>query len=182
MVISFLFKTAHRIGNALAGPMVFRTGQNDRGLIRHAVRTCETPMTDTTQRNERLRQILNDRRRELKHDIDSRVRNGRARQDRDGHDAVEQADAGSQAEIEYAFIEMQAASLTRIDRALARLDAGEYGRCSECAGDIAEERLRALPFASRCRTCEQQREHEQGHLRQLAQVSSLALFSNATGS
>jgi DnaK suppressor protein len=139
-------------------------------------------MTDTTQRNESLRQILNDRRRELKSDIGSRVRNGRAPQSLDGQDAVEQADAGSQAEIEYAFIAMQAASLTRIDRALARLDAGEYGRCSECAGDIAEQRLRALPFASRCRSCEQRREHEQGHLRQLAQGSSLALFSNATGS
>jgi DnaK suppressor protein len=139
-------------------------------------------MTDTTQRNESLRQILHDRRRELKNDIDSRVRNGRAAQGSDGHDVVEQADTSAQAEVEYAFIEMQATSLTRIDRALARLDAGEYGRCSDCDGDIAEQRLRALPFAIRCRSCEQKREHDQGRLRQLAHGSGLALFSNATGS
>src|SRR4030095_10880106 len=89
---------------------------------------------------------LKSRRGELKNDIDSRVRNGRAAQGYDGHDVVEQADTSAQAEVEYAFIEMQATSLTRIDRALARLDAGEYGRCSDCGGRIAAQRLRALPF------------------------------------
>ena len=137
-------------------------------------------MTDTTVRNESLRQILGDRRRELKDEIDNRVRNSRAAHAHDGHDVVEQADTGAQAEMEFTMLEMRATLLTRIDQALARLDSGEYGRCSDCRGEIAEQRLRALPFAARCRPCEQKREHEQGQLRQLAQGSSLAHFPSAT--
>ena len=42
----------------------------------------------------------------------------------------------------------------RIDDALVRLDAGQYGSCLECAREISERRLRALPFAVRCQACE----------------------------
>jgi DnaK suppressor protein len=48
--------------------------------------------------------------------------------------------------------------LTQIDTALRRLDEGLYGNCFECGDGIAEARLRALPFAVRCRDCEQSRE------------------------
>ena len=45
--------------------------------------------------------------------------------------------------------------------AIARLDTGEYGLCFECGGEIAVRRLRALPFAVRCRAYEEAREQEQ---------------------
>lgn len=45
------------------------------------------------------------------------------------------------------------AELQQIDRALARLDAGEYGRCERCGGAIADERLVMIPFAVRCVGC-----------------------------
>lgn len=41
-----------------------------------------------------------------------------------------------------------------IERALARLAAGEYGRCEECGMAIPIARLKAIPFASRCLTCQ----------------------------
>lgn len=37
--------------------------------------------------------------------------------------------------------------------ALARIDAGDYGICTLCGGDIAPARLVALPTASRCINC-----------------------------
>lgn len=40
-----------------------------------------------------------------------------------------------------------------IDRALAGLDAGTYGRCSVCGGPIAVERLLALPGVDTCVGC-----------------------------
>ena len=40
--------------------------------------------------------------------------------------------------------------LAQIDRALARLDAGTYGSCERCGRPIAEERLRARPWATLC--------------------------------
>jgi RNA polymerase-binding transcription factor DksA len=37
--------------------------------------------------------------------------------------------------------------------ALAAIDAGTYGTCSDCGGKIAPERLEALPEATKCRSC-----------------------------
>lgn len=37
--------------------------------------------------------------------------------------------------------------------ALARIEAGDYGVCDACGGDIALARLAALPTATRCITC-----------------------------
>ena len=139
-------------------------------------------MTDITLRNESLRQILCDWRLSLNNDVESRVRRSREAQSRDGQDVIEQADAGAQTEMHFAVLEMRATTVTRIDQALARLDAGDYGRCVECAGDIAEARLRALPFAARCRSCEQHRERKQRPPRQVSEGSSLVQFSNAAGS
>lgn len=41
-----------------------------------------------------------------------------------------------------------------IESALHRLDAGEFGACSECLGAISDQRLRALPFAGLCLACQ----------------------------
>jgi DnaK suppressor protein len=43
--------------------------------------------------------------------------------------------------------------LASIDSALARLDEGTYGRCERCGRPISEERLEALPYATRCIEC-----------------------------
>jgi DnaK suppressor protein len=56
------------------------------------------------------------------------------------------------------LLPMELETLARIDRSLAWLDEGNYGRCLDCEQEISEPRLRALPFAVRCRTCEVERE------------------------
>lgn len=43
--------------------------------------------------------------------------------------------------------------LEQIDRALARVNAGSYGRCEGCGEPIAPERLEVLPAASHCVRC-----------------------------
>jgi RNA polymerase-binding transcription factor DksA len=40
--------------------------------------------------------------------------------------------------------------LTEINRALARLDAGRYGRCTTCGEQIGAGRLEAMPWAEFC--------------------------------
>ena len=37
--------------------------------------------------------------------------------------------------------------------ALARIESGDYGVCTECGADIAPARLAALPTATRCIAC-----------------------------
>ena len=45
------------------------------------------------------------------------------------------------------------ATVSEIDHALERLDAGTYGRCVLCDNAIPEERLRAVPWAALCVPC-----------------------------
>jgi RNA polymerase-binding transcription factor DksA len=44
--------------------------------------------------------------------------------------------------------------LAAVDAAIARLDAGTYGRCTGCGGQIPGDRLVALPWAALCIDCQ----------------------------
>ncbi|MDH4112788.1 MAG: TraR/DksA family transcriptional regulator [Actinomycetota bacterium] len=44
-------------------------------------------------------------------------------------------------------------NLRDVERALAKMDAGTYGRCERCGGPVGEERLDALPWAMLCIDC-----------------------------
>jgi DnaK suppressor protein len=83
-------------------------------------------------------------------------------------DAVESSEADIQEDIELALIQMKSETLNKINDALLRLDQGTYGNCFECDEEIAEKRLRALPFAVRCKDCEEARETAEKRERQLA--------------
>ena len=48
-----------------------------------------------------------------------------------------------------------------IEKALERLDEGNYEICEGCEGAIGEERLDALPFASQCISCKRKEEEQQ---------------------
>src|SRR6185436_8241217 len=45
------------------------------------------------------------------------------------------------------------AEIEAIDRALARIAGGSFGRCTSCGRAIPTSRLRALPTADRCLNC-----------------------------
>lgn len=49
--------------------------------------------------------------------------------------------------------EATAAELAQINRALAQIEQGNYGNCSQCGRPIGERRLQALPYSDRCITC-----------------------------
>lgn len=48
-------------------------------------------------------------------------------------------------------------TLNDVERALAKLDQGTYGRCEECGAAIAGPRLEAMPTARRCIGCASKR-------------------------
>ncbi len=109
-----------------------------------------------------LKRMLDERRREILNEVQGRIRDQREA-DAWGKvhevlDAVESSEADIQEDIEFALIQMKAETLTKINDALGRLDEGTYGYCSDCGGEISEQRLRALPFAVRCKDCEESRE------------------------
>lgn len=53
-------------------------------------------------------------------------------------------------EIDYSLEENEERVLAAIDAALARIDAGTYGRCERCGKEIEEDRLEAIPWATLC--------------------------------
>ncbi len=66
------------------------------------------------------------------------------------------AEAGSMAfeyEKELSVDQNSADLLRKIERALARIDEGEYGICEICGSAIPVARLEALPYATLCVTC-----------------------------
>jgi DnaK suppressor protein len=113
----------------------------------------------SARRVTQLRALLEDRRRELTAGVTDLMRDVRASGDHtrvtDGQDGV---DAEHRDDLDLALLQMRGETLARIDAALRRLDAGTYGTCGDCDQPIAAERLRALPFAARCRPCEAARE------------------------
>jgi DnaK suppressor protein len=63
-------------------------------------------------------------------------------------------------EIRVTLMDRRTQQLVQIQDALARLAGGRYGFCQECDGFIGVPRLRALPFAQRCRDCQGQAERQ----------------------
>jgi RNA polymerase-binding transcription factor len=119
-----------------------------------------------------LKQMLEDRRREIQAEVQGKIRDVRAEASMGGKnevfDAVESSEADIQDDIEFALIQMKSETLNKINDALSRLEQGDYGNCFECGEEIAEKRLRALPFAVRCKDCEEAREVAEKRERQIA--------------
>ena len=129
--------------------------------------------TEPTSRYQELKQMLEDRRREIQAEVQGKMRDVRAEGSWGGKqnevlDAVESSEADIQDEIEFALIQMKSETLNKINDALTRLEHGNYGNCFECGEEIAEKRLRALPFAVRCKECEEAREVAEQRQRQMA--------------
>jgi RNA polymerase-binding transcription factor len=68
--------------------------------------------------------------------------------------AVNEASDESTRDVEFRHCESMQVRLHQIDDALDRLLSGSYGRCSDCGGPIAAERLRADPAVLLCVACQ----------------------------
>jgi DnaK suppressor protein len=108
-----------------------------------------------------LKQILEERRREILSAVKTKIKDVRAEGSSGimhAVDVAETSESDIQDDIEFALIQMKAETLNKIDEALRRLEEGTYGNCFECGEEISQQRLRALPFAVRCKDCEEARE------------------------
>jgi len=141
----------------------------------------ETTTAGRSNRYRELKQMLEGRRRELQAEVQGKMRDvrttGEVTKLAEVFDAVESSEADIQEDIELALIQMKSETLNKVDDALARLEQGTYGNCFECGEEIAEKRLRALPFAVRCKECEEAKEAVETRQRQLhARRGATSLF------
>ena len=63
-----------------------------------------------------------------------------------------------QTEMQVTLVDRRTRQVAQILGALERLSNGQYGLCQDCEGFVGVARLRALPFAQRCRECQSQAE------------------------
>ena len=110
---------------------------------------------------ELLRRMLNERRQDLISEIRNKMKAVRSEAPdkyRPTSAADDSAEVAPEDDLAFVLLQMKSHTLNRIDVALQRLDEGSYGCCIDCAEAIAPSRLQALPFAVRCRHCEERRE------------------------
>ena len=127
----------------------------------------KTAATATRERQQVLKAMLEARRDEIQTKLRTR-RETLPDEVAQVKDAEEQSVHDFVQDVELALMEMKSETLAKIDDALIRLEAGTYGTCADCGEEIAEKRLRALPFAVRCKDCEEAREVAQQRERQMA--------------
>lgn len=68
-------------------------------------------------------------------------------------DWEDQATEQEDDEVLEAMGEAARAEIAKIDAALTRMEAGDYGFCTKCGTEISPERLDLLPFTPFCRNC-----------------------------
>ena len=111
-----------------------------------------------TKLNERLvgelEQFLRDELERLRGSLQAIVRENRDAENATLTDISAHAAETLHTEIQVALVGRRTQQVLQIEDALARLAEGQYGFCQDCDEFIGVPRLRALPFAQRCRDCQ----------------------------
>lgn len=77
--------------------------------------------------------------------------------------AMHMADVGTdnfQRELALGLVSNEQEFLYKIDEALQMIEERTYGKCKSCGKNIKVSRLKALPFAKLCITCQEKAESE----------------------
>ncbi|MGQ9915377.1 MAG: TraR/DksA family transcriptional regulator [Thermogutta sp.] len=77
-----------------------------------------------------------------------------------GGDIVDFALDSVQDEISSKLAELESRELLRVEKALQRMEEGQYGICEGCGCSIPLARLTALPYATLCIKCQREAELE----------------------
>ncbi|MDP3792633.1 MAG: TraR/DksA family transcriptional regulator [bacterium] len=92
-------------------------------------------------------------------------------------DPVDQAGKNMDDDIDSAITLMKRQMPDKINEAIRRLHEGIYGICSDCGKGISVKRLKALPFAVRCRDCEESKENSEAQTRKRHQPTPSFVIS-----
>ena len=114
----------------------------------------------TSARNHALKTALETRKRvvlaSIRQDLRAAADTEKSGEVGDSADAV---GAMCEDDLRFSLLPMKTELLEHIEVALRMLEEGRYGECRRCRRLIPESRLSAMPFAVRCRQCEEAREH-----------------------
>lgn len=101
------------------------------------------------------RRQLEEKRRELLVGVSRAREMGAVETESSAPDIADRATNAFQREFSFSLSENEGTLLKLIEGALKRLDGGKFGRCSHCDQPIEEPRLKAIPWASYCISCQE---------------------------
>jgi len=76
-------------------------------------------------------------------------------------DFVDRASIETDVSFSFHLKERESRLMKKINRALEKLNNGDFGVCEECGRKISEERLKARPMAVLCIRCKRKQEAEE---------------------
>lgn len=85
-------------------------------------------------------------------------------------DEVDQASTEYDQSFEYRMRDREKYLLRKIDKALARIDEGEYDLCESCGNPIGKKRLTARPEATLCIVCKEDQERQEKQFQKKRQL------------
>ena len=100
-----------------------------------------------------IKQQLTERKAMLEARADKTTRDASHRDEAVSADFAEQATERENDDVLRTIAIEAKHEVDQINLALARIEAGTYGECSECGADIGEKRLTAVPYSSLCLNC-----------------------------
>ena len=102
-----------------------------------------------------LRRRLLEQRQEIVNMYKQDVRAGQESADDGTEDIVDRANNSYNRELMFSISDSERGMLLQIEDALSRMNAGTYGRCSNCGNTIHPLRLQAVPWARFCVDCQE---------------------------
>lgn len=76
-------------------------------------------------------------------------------------DEIDQASAESSQSFIFRLRDREKYYLSKIDKALEKIDTGEFGTCEACGDEIHIKRLEARPVTTLCIRCKEEQEMEE---------------------
>jgi len=76
-------------------------------------------------------------------------------------DEIDQASAEYSQSFIFRLRDREKYYLSKIDKALQKIDAGEFGICEACGDEISAKRLEARPVTTLCIRCKEEQEMEE---------------------
>jgi DnaK suppressor protein len=116
-----------------------------------AARTARMPKKEM----ERYRRLLEQKKNSLSSDL-AKTRNAEEETTEElTQDIADKAVSSYTREFLYSLSDADRSTLVQIDEALARIEEGIYGSCTNCGQPMNEKRLTAVPWARLCVDCQE---------------------------
>lgn len=111
---------------------------------------------DLTQESfDALQARLLEQRQEIVNMYNQDIRAGQESADEPTEDIVDRANNSYNRELMFSISDSERQLLLQIEDAIKRMDAGAYGRCTNCGNTIHPLRLEAVPWARFCIDCQE---------------------------